>query len=76
MLKGKVYRGSSCKVEDRKKSATRDLRDASRYSQTSRQSNNLTPTSREERTYLKQDFRAGSSSGIFDIIDKNVREKQ
>lgn len=44
---GKVYRGSSWKFDDRSKAQVKELREAVRYSHTSRMTNNLTPSSKE-----------------------------
>lgn len=71
--KGRIYRGSSWKADDdRIRATSKDMqvREASRYSHTSRGLHNLTPTTKEERSSIKKSTR---QSGLFDILGKNVK---
>lgn len=71
--KGRIYRGSSWKFDDRSKIQGKEYREASRYSHASRMTNNLTPSSKEERNTARQSYRSNGTNGIYDLINKNLR---
>lgn len=66
--RGKIYRGSSWKPEERMRTPYRDL---SKNSHGSRYTNNLTP--REDRGTLRSNHISG---GIYDLLNRNMRERR